>query len=121
MVLPIYSSLEKLDVRLLEAASDLYSSKINILRKIIIPLTLPGIVGGCILVFVPCLGAFIAPDLLGGGKKLLLGSLIQFQFSTARNWPFGAAVAMVLLSLVVIVLMVNARVNKNHRNLNSHA
>ena len=82
---------------------------------------MPGIVGGCILVFVPSLGAFIAPDLLGGGKKLLLGSLIQFQFSTARNWPFGAAVAMVLLSLVVIVLMANARVNKNHRNLNSHA
>ena len=77
MVLPIFSSLEKLDVRLLEAASDLYSSRMEIIRRVIIPLTLPGIIGGSILVFVPCLGAFIAPDLLGGGKKLLLGSLIR--------------------------------------------
>ena len=70
---------------------------------------MPGIIGGCILVFVPSLGAFIAPDLLGGGKKLMLGSLIQFQFATARNWPFGAAVAMVLLALVVLLLVVQAR------------
>ena len=120
MVLPIFSSLEKLDVRLLEAASDLYSSRIEIFRRVIIPLTLPGIIGGSILVFVPCLGAFIAPDLLGGGKKLLLGSLIQFQFSTARNWPFGAAVAMFLLSLVVIVLVINARINSKHEDLQKH-
>ena len=120
MVLPIFSSLEKLDVRLLEAASDLYSSRMEIIRRVIIPLTLPGIIGGSILVFVPCLGAFIAPDLLGGGKKLLLGSLIQFQFSTARNWPFGAAVAMFLLSLVVIVLVINARINSKHEDLQKH-
>ena len=120
MVLPIFSSLEKLDVRFLEAASDLYSSRMEIIRRVIIPLTLPGIIGGSILVFVPCLGAFIAPDLLGGGKKLLLGSLIQFQFSTARNWPFGAAVAMFLLSLVVIVLVINARINSKHEDLQKH-
>ena len=120
MVLPIFSSLEKLDVRLLEAASDLYSSRMEIIRRVIIPLTLPGIIGGSILVFVPCLGAFIAPHLLGGGKKLLLGSLIQFQFSTARNWPFGAAVAMFLLSLVVIVLVINARINSKHEDLQKH-
>ena len=120
MVLPIFSSLEKLDVRLLEAASDLYSSRMEIIRRVIIPLTLPGIIGGSILVFVPCLGAFIAPDLLGGGKKHLLGSLIQFQFSTARNWPFGAAVAMFLLSLVVIVLVINARINSKHEDLQKH-
>ena len=120
MVLPIFSYLEKLDVRLLEAASDLYSSRMEIIRRVIIPLTLPGIIGGSILVFVPCLGAFIAPDLLGGGKKLLLGSLIQFQFSTARNWPFGAAVAMFLLSLVVIVLVINARINSKHEDLQKH-
>ena len=120
MVLPIFSSLEKLDVRLLEAASDLYSSRMEIIRRVIIPLTLPGIIGGSILVFVPCLGAFIAPDLLGGGKKLLLGSLIQFQFSTARNWPFGAAVAMFLLSLVVIVLVISARINSKHEDLQKH-
>ena len=115
MVLPIYASMEKMDVRLLEAATDLYSSRVQLIRKIILPLSMPGIIGGSILVFVPCLGAFIAPDLLGGGKKLLLGSLIQFQFSYARNWPFGAAMAMFLLALVIMVLIFNARMNKRHR------
>ena len=115
MVLPIYASLEKMDVRLLEAATDLYSSRIELIRKIIFPLSMPGIIGGSILVFVPCLGAFIAPDLLGGGKKLLLGSLIQFQFSYARNWPFGAAMAMFLLALVIIILIFNAKLNRRHR------
>ena len=115
MVLPIYASLEKMDIRLLEAATDLYSSRIELIRKIIFPLSMPGIIGGSILVFVPCLGAFIAPDLLGGGKKLLLGSLIQFQFSYARNWPFGAAMAMFLLALVILILIFNARLNRRHR------
>ena len=119
MVLPIYASMEKMDVRLLEAATDLYSSRVQLIRKIILPLSMPGIIGGSILVFVPCLGAFIAPDLLGGGKKLLLGSLIQFQFSYARNWPFGAAMAMFLLGLVIIVLIFNARMNKRHREYES--
>ena len=119
MVLPIYASMEKMDVRLLEAATDLYSSRVQLIRKIILPLSMPGIIGGSILVFVPCLGAFIAPDLLGGGKKLLLGSLIQFQFSYARNWPFGAAMAMFLLALVIIVLIFNARMNKRHREYES--
>jgi spermidine/putrescine transport system permease protein len=109
MVLPIFASMEKLDVRLLEAGSDLYSNRFDLIRRIIVPLTMPGIIGGCILVFVPSLGSFIAPDLLGGGKKLMLGSLIQFQFATARNWPFGAAIAMVLLALVVVLLIVQAR------------
>ena len=120
MVLPIYASMEKMDMRLLEAAADLYSSRIELIRKIILPLSMPGIIGGSILVFVPCLGAFIAPDLLGGGKKLLLGSLIQFQFSYARNWPFGAAVAMFLLSLVILVLFFNAHINKRHREYETH-
>jgi len=119
MVLPIYASMEKMDVRLLEAATDLYSSRVQLIRKIILPLSMPGIIGGSILVFVPCLGAFIAPDLLGGGKKLLLGSLIQFQFSYARNWPFGAAMAMFLLALVIMVLVFNARMNKRHREYES--
>ena len=115
MVLPVYASMEKMDVRLLEAATDLYSSRIQLIRKVILPLSMPGIIGGSILVFVPCLGAFIAPDLLGGGKKLLLGSLIQFQFSYARNWPFGAAMAMFLLTLVILILLFNAHINKRHR------
>ena len=115
MVLPVYASMEKMDVRLLEAATDLYSSRIQLIRKVILPLSMPGIIGGSILVFVPCLGAFIAPDLLGGGKKLLLGSLIQFQFSYARNWSFGAAMAMFLLALVILILFFNAHINKRHR------
>ncbi len=109
MVLPIFSSMEKLDFRLLEAGSDLYASRFDLVWRLIAPLTKPGIVGGCVLVFVPCLGAFIAPDLLGGGKKLMLGSLVQMQFATSRNWPFGAAIAMFLLACVVVSLMVQAR------------
>ena len=109
MVLPIYASLEKLDFRLLEAASDLYASRWEIMTKVVIPLCKPGIIAGCILVFIPCIGAFIAPNLLGGGKKLMLGSLVQFQFSSARNWPFGSALSMLLLSAVVIALIFYAR------------
>lgn len=105
MVLPIYASLEKLDFRLVEASADLYSSTYDTFRRVIIPLTKPGIVAGSILVFIPSLGAFIQPDLLGGGKKLMLGSLVQFQFATARNWPFGAAVAMILLAFVILCLI----------------
>ncbi|MCE2521522.1 MAG: ABC transporter permease [Alphaproteobacteria bacterium] len=109
MILPIYASLERLDFRLVEAASDLYAHRLEIMTKVIIPLSMPGIVAGCMLVYIPSLGAFIAPDLLGGGKRLLLGSLVQFQFATARNWPFGAAIAMVLLAFVVVALMMYAR------------
>ena len=114
MVLPLYSSMEKMDVRLLEAGADLYANRFELIRRIILPLTMPGIIGGSILVFVPCLGAFIAPDLLGGGKKLMLGSLVQLQFATSRNWPFGAAIAMMLLAIVVIALMINARAARRH-------
>jgi len=102
MVLPIYASLEKLDFRLVEAASDLYADNLTAVRKVVIPLALPGIIAGCILVFVPALGDFISPTLLGGAKHLTLGSLVQFQFATARNWPFGSAVAMLLLVFVAI-------------------
>lgn len=109
MVLPIYASLEKLDFRLLEAASDLYASRWEIMRKVVIPLCKPGIIAGCILVFIPCIGAFVAPNLLGGGKKLMLGSLVQFQFASARNWPFGSALSMLLLAAVVIALIFYAR------------
>lgn len=109
MVLPIYASLEKLDFRLIEAAHDLYASRLQVMRRVVLPLATPGIIAGCILVFVPSLGAFIAPDLLGGGKKLMLGSLIQLQFASSRNWPFGSAIAICLLALVMIALMIQAR------------
>ncbi|MGI9405080.1 MAG: ABC transporter permease [Hyphomicrobiaceae bacterium] len=117
MVLPIYASLEKLDFRLIEAANDLYAGRYKVFREIVVPLSMPGIIAGCILVFVPSLGAFVAPDLLGGGTKLMLGSLIQLQFSSSRNWPFGAAIAMCLLAIVMIALMLQARSSAKRRTM----
>ncbi|HYD98503.1 MAG TPA: ABC transporter permease [Alphaproteobacteria bacterium] len=108
MVLPIYTSLEKLDFRLVEAAYDLGAGKALALRRVVIPLAKPGIAAGCILVFIPCLGAYVTPELLGGGKALLIGNLIQSQFGVARNWPFGAALAFFLLSVVLLAMTVYA-------------
>ena len=102
MVLPIYASLE-LDFRLVEAAYDLGAGRWTALRRIIIPLSLPGIIAGSVLVFIPCLGAFVTPELLGG-KSLMIGNLIQNQFGASRNWPFGAALALTLLALVLITM-----------------
>ncbi len=109
MVLPIYASLERLDLRLIEASRDLYATKWGTLRQIVLPLAAPGIIAGSILVFIPGLGAFIAPELLGGGKNLMLGSLVQLQFSSARNWPFGSALAVVIMAVVMLTLMLYAR------------
>lgn len=100
MILPIYASLEKLDFGLVEAGHDLYANRWTVIRQIVIPLCAPGIIAGCILVFVLSLGDFISPSVLGGGKKMMLSNLIQFQFSSARNWPFGGALTMLLLMLV---------------------
>ncbi|HSH43251.1 MAG TPA: ABC transporter permease [Arenicellales bacterium] len=105
MVLPIYASLEKLDLRLVEAAYDLGANRLQALKRVVIPLSMPGIVAGSVLVFVPCLGAYVTPQLLGGSKSLMIGNLIQNQFGAARNWPFGAALAFVLLALVLIAMM----------------
>ena len=104
MVLPIYASLEKMDRRLLEAARDLYANRRQMLRRIVIPLAMPGITAGSLMVFIPSLGAFVAPDLLGGGRNLMIGSLIQLQFASSRNWPFGAAGALILLAFIVLLL-----------------
>ncbi|SHO67383.1 spermidine/putrescine transport system permease protein [Pseudoxanthobacter soli DSM 19599] len=109
MVLPIYSTLEKLDPRLIEAAHDLYAGRWAAFRHVVWPLAKPGIAAGTALVFVPALGAFLAPDLLGGGKKLMIGSLIQLQFSSSRNWPFGAAASMILMAFVLAALVWSAR------------
>ena len=110
MVLPIYAAVERYNFALSEAASDLYAPKWTILRRIVIPVVKPGIVAGCILVFVPSLGAFLAPDLLGGARTFMIGSLIEEQFKgNAGNWPFGAAASMILLSMVLVVLLAYAR------------
>ncbi|MBD9440539.1 ABC transporter permease [Pseudomonas sp. PDM04] len=108
VVLPIYATLEKMDIRLLEAAQDLYAGRIRTLRKVVLPIAKPGIFAGTILTFVPCLGAMIAPELLGGGTRMMLGNLIFRQFSDARNWPFGAALSLVLMAAVMLVLTVYA-------------
>jgi spermidine/putrescine transport system permease protein len=110
MVLPIYAAVERYNFTLSEAAADLYASRWITLREIVLPMVKPGIVAGCILVFVPSLGAFLAPDLLGGAKTFMIGSLIEEQFKgTQGNWPFGAAVAMILMTLVMISLLFYAR------------
>lgn len=104
MVLPIYSTLEKLDPALLEAAADLGATPWTALWKVTVPLSLPGIVAGSVLVFIPCLGAYLTPDLLGGGKSVMIGNVVQNQFTTARDWPFGAALSLVLTGLVMVML-----------------
>jgi spermidine/putrescine transport system permease protein len=108
MVLPIFVSLEKLDRRLVEAAFDLGADRWRAFRRVILPLSMPGVVGGAILVFIPGLGAFISPELLGGAKSMMIGSLIQQQFGQSRNWPFGAALSFVLLVLVLLALSAHA-------------
>ena len=106
MVLPLYASIEKLDFRLIEAAYDLYATRIFVLWRIIIPLVKPGIIAGSILVFIPSLGAYVTPRVLGGGKNLMLGNLIELQFGQGRNWPLGAALSITLLVIVMVSLLV---------------
>jgi spermidine/putrescine transport system permease protein len=109
MVLPLYASMEKLDFALVEAAYDLYATRFQVLRRVILPLIKPGIVAGSILVFIPSLGAYVTPRVLGGGKNMMLGNLIELQFGQGRNWPLGAALAMTLLAIVMIALLVYVR------------
>ncbi len=105
MFLPIYASVEKLDASLIEASSDLGGSPLQTFFRVTLPLTLPGIAAGAVLVFIPSLGNFIVPDLLGGAKVLMIGNLVEQQFLSARNWPFGAALS-VMIMLVMLVLIV---------------
>lgn len=110
MVLPIYAAVERYNFALSEAAADLYASRWVVLRRILLPAVKPGILAGCILVFVPSLGSFLAPDLLGGARNFMIGSLIEEQFKgNAGNWPFGAAASMILLTMVLVLLMVLTR------------
>ncbi|MDS4028001.1 MAG: spermidine/putrescine ABC transporter permease PotB [Candidatus Contendobacter sp.] len=104
MILPLYAVLEKLDRRLIEAARDLGAGRITIFRRIILPLTLPGVIAGCMLTFLPGLGMFYVADLLGGAKTLLVGNLIRDQFLSARDWPFGAAASVLLTGLMMLLL-----------------
>ncbi|MFT4959252.1 MAG: spermidine/putrescine transport system permease protein [Paracoccaceae bacterium] len=105
MVLPIYAAMEKFDFTLVEAGFDLYATRLKVLRQIILPIVKPGVIAGSILVFVPSLGAYITPRVLGGGKQLMLGNLIELQFGQGRNWPLGAALSMTLLLIVMVALI----------------
>ena len=113
MVLPVYASLERFDFTLVEAAYDLYASRLRVLRKVILPVTKPGIIAGSILVLVPSLGAYVTPRVLGGGKRMMLGNLIELQFGQGRNWPLGAALSITLLLIVMVALLTYIRTTGN--------
>ncbi|MFC7704164.1 ABC transporter permease [Plastorhodobacter daqingensis] len=110
MVLPLFAAIERFDMRLLEAAYDLYASRPKVLRHVIIlPIVRPGLVAGSILVFVPSLGAYVTPRILGGGKNMMIGNFIELQFGQGRNWPLGAALSMTLLLIVGLALVIFVR------------
>jgi spermidine/putrescine transport system permease protein len=106
MFLPLYAAVERVDPALLQASRDLGAGALFTFRRLVLPLTAPGILGGCILVFIPAFGNFVVSSLLGGAKVMLVGNLIEQQFLAARNWPFGAALAMLLLAAVLVLLAV---------------
>ncbi len=110
MILPIYASLEKLDTSLLEAAEVLGARPRARFRRVTLPLSMPGVVAGCLLVFIPALGSFLTSDLLGWAKELMIGNLVQNQFSSARNWPFGSAASFIVMALVLGAVMLYLRV-----------
>jgi len=101
MVLPLYAAIERLDDSLVDAARDLYASGWAVLTRVIVPLTKPGIVAGCLLVFIPSLGAYITPDLLGGARSMMIGTFIQHEYLVVRDWPLGSAASFVLMAMVV--------------------
>ncbi len=110
MFLPLYASIEKLDSSLMEASQDLGATRAETFRRVMLPMTLPGIIGGSIIVFIPSLGNFIVPSLLGGAKVVMIGNLIEQQFLSARNWPFGSALGMMVMAAVLILLMIYVRI-----------
>ncbi|WP_299652369.1 ABC transporter permease [uncultured Jannaschia sp.] len=112
MVLPLYAAIERFDMRLLEAAHDLYASRWQALRRVVLPVIRPGIVAGGILVFVPSLGAYVTPRLLGGGKNMMIGNFIELQFGQGRNWPLGAALSLILLAIVLSALIALTRLTQ---------
>ena len=113
MVLPVYASMERLDFRLVEAGYDLYATRFQVLRRVILPLVKPGVIAGSILVFVPSLGAYVTPRVMGGGNQLMIGNLIELQFGQGRNWPLGAALSITLLAIVMVALLAYVRAAGN--------
>ena len=114
MVLPLFAAIDRFDFRLLEAGYDLYASRWALLRRIILPIIRPGIIAGSILVFVPSLGAYVTPRVLGGGTNMMIGNFIELQFGQGRNWPLGSALSMVLLAVVMAALLIYVRVSSQN-------
>ena len=115
MVLPIYASLQRLDPQLLEAAQNLGAGPFRRFRTILLPLTLPGIITGCLFVFIPSLGNFVIPELLGGGNSQMIGNLIRDQFLKSRDWPFGSALSLMVLALLIVIVMFQASAARRTR------
>jgi spermidine/putrescine transport system permease protein len=109
MVLPLFAAIDRFDMRLVEAGYDLYASRWQVLRRVILPIVKPGIIAGSILVFVPSLGAYVTPRVLGGGKNMMIGNFIELQFGQGRNWPLGAALSILLLVIVMVALLFYVR------------
>lgn len=109
MVLPLFAAIDRFDMRLLEAAYDLYASRWQVLRRVILPIVKPGIIAGSILVFIPALGAYVTPRILGGGRNMMIGNFIELQFGQGRNWPLGAALSVLLLVIVAAALVIYVR------------
>ena len=109
MVLPLYAAIERIDGSLIEAGRDLYASGAQTFRRVLLPLSMPGVLAGSILVFVPSLGAYVTPQILGGGKSTMLGSYIVVQFLTARNWPLGASLSFVLMTVMLTATLIYFR------------
>ena len=116
MVLPLFAAIDRFDMRLLEAGYDLYASRWQVLRRIIVPVVKPGIIAGSILVFVPALGAYVTPRILGGGKQMMIGNFIELQFGQGRNWPLGASLSVTLLIIVTAALLVYVRFANRERS-----
>lgn len=113
MILPIYTIILKIDNSYIEAARDLGSDTITTFRKVIFPLSMPGIVSGIVMVFMPAISTFVISDLLGGGHSMLMGNLIQNQFLAARNWQFGSAISMVLITIILVTMLVLDKYSSN--------
>ncbi len=117
MILPLYAALERLNPEVREAALDLGARPLRILRTVTIPLALPGIVAGCVFVFVPSLGNFPVPQLLGGGRRIMVGNLVNQQFLEARDWPFGSTLALMLMAILMVLLVIQSRVLRRQREI----
>lgn len=115
MVLPLYASVEKLDFSLIEAAFDLGANEVRTFLRVVLPQTMPGVIAGCILVFIPSIGAFVTPDILGGAKTVMIGNLVQQQFLTSRDWPFGSAVSFILMVIVTLAIVVYFRTTEEEQ------